>query len=127
MHWHFHARVSTVPYLFRRTVVVPLLNIVLLLSALPGNAAKPPDPPAPKSIPELKSRIEAVLKETHTPGAGIGIVSRDEVQWVAGIGQADVAANKPADADTLFRIGSVTKAFAALAALQLQEQGKLQF
>src|SRR5262249_4738137 len=65
-------------------------------------------------------------KETRTPGAGIAIVSRDQVEWVAGIGKADVAANKPADADTLFRIGSVSKAFAALAALQLQEQGKLQ-
>lgn len=78
----------------------------------------------PKSVPELKSAIEKVLKETKTPGAAIAIVSRDRDEWVAGIGKADVAANEPATADTLFRIGSVSKAFAAFAALQLQETGK---
>jgi CubicO group peptidase (beta-lactamase class C family) len=79
----------------------------------------------PKSIPELQTAIETVLKETKTPGAAIAIVSRDKVEWMAGIGKADVAANQPVTADTLFRIGSVSKAFAALAALQLQEEGKL--
>jgi CubicO group peptidase (beta-lactamase class C family) len=79
----------------------------------------------PKSIPELQTAIETVLKETRTPGAAIAIVSRDKVEWVAGIGKADVAANKPVTADTLFRIASVSKGFAALAALQLEEEGKL--
>jgi CubicO group peptidase (beta-lactamase class C family) len=78
-----------------------------------------------QSIPALQSAIEAVLKETGTPGAAIAIVSRTNVEWVAGVGMANVAANKPATADTLFRIGSVSKSFAALAALQLQEEGKL--
>jgi CubicO group peptidase (beta-lactamase class C family) len=79
----------------------------------------------PQSIPELQTAIETVLKETKTPGAAIAIVSRDKVEWVAGVGKADVAANKPVTAETLFRIGSTSKAFAALAALQLQEEGKL--
>jgi len=79
----------------------------------------------PKSIPELQTAIEKVLKETKTPAVGIAIVSRDKTEWVAGIGTADVAANLPATADTLFRIGSVSKGFAALSALQLQEEGKL--
>ena len=79
----------------------------------------------PKSIPELQAAIEAVLKETKTPGAAVAIVSRDKAEWMAGIGKANVAANKPVTADTLFRIGSVSKSFAALAALRLQEEGKL--
>lgn len=79
----------------------------------------------PKSIPELQSAIEAALKETKTPGVSIAIVSRDKVEWTAGVGVADVATKKPATAETLFRIGSVSKAFAAMAALQLQEEGKL--
>src|SRR5438128_1604325 len=78
-----------------------------------------------QSIPELQAAIEAVLKETKTPGAAVVIVSRDKVEWIAGIGKADVAMDKPVTAETLFRIGSVSKGFAALAALQLQEQGKL--
>ena len=78
-----------------------------------------------KSFSELQSAIETVLKETKTPGAAVVIVSREKVDWIAGIGKADVAANKPVTDETLFRIGSVSKAFAALAALKLQEEGKL--
>src|SRR5579862_8866499 len=80
---------------------------------------------SPRSIPELQSAIESVLKETKTPGAAIAIVSRDKTDWLAGIGKADVAANQPVTPDTLFRLGSVSKGFVALAALQLQEAGKL--
>ncbi len=42
--------------------------------------------PGPKSIPELQRAIEAILKETKTPGAAIAIVSRDQVEWLAGPG-----------------------------------------
>jgi len=80
------------------------------------------DTSGPNSIPELQMRIETVLQETKTPGAAIAIVSRDKVQWVAGIGKADVAANKPVTAETLFRIGSVSKGFAALAALKCRRK-----
>jgi CubicO group peptidase (beta-lactamase class C family) len=79
----------------------------------------------PKSIAELRAGIEEILKETKTPGAAIAIVSTDKVEWTAGIGMADVAANKPATDDTLFRIGSISKGFAALAALRLSEAGEL--
>ncbi len=97
--------------------------LLWFLGALSG-AYGAEDRPGPQSIPELQTAIEKVLKETKTPGVGIAIVSRDKAEWVAGIGLADVAANVPVTADTLFRVGSVSKAFAALSALQLQEEGK---
>ena len=102
-----------------------IATALLLFVAAWSDALGAEDQPGPKSIPGLQAAIEKVLKETKTPGAAIAIVSRDQAEWVAGLGMADVAANKPATADTLFRIGSVSKAFAALAALQLQEEGKL--
>ena len=104
-----------------KRIVTALLLMVTALCNTFGADGKS----GPKSIPELQTAIETVLKETRTPGTAIAIVSRDKVEWVAGIGKADVAANKPVTAETLFRIGSVSKAFAALAALQLQEEGKL--
>lgn len=98
---------------------------LLLFVAASSDAFGAEDKCGPNSIPELQTAIEKVLKETKTPGAGIAIVSRDKAEWVTGIGKADVAANLPATADTLFRIGSVSKGFVALSALQLQEEGKL--
>ena len=101
------------------------IGTALLLSAALCDTSNAAIKHTPKSIPELQAAIEAVLRETKTPGAAIAIVSRDEVQWIAGLGKADVAANKPVTTETLFRIGSVSKSFAALAALKLQEEGKL--
>ncbi len=79
----------------------------------------------PTTIADLRNAIEAVLHETRTPGAAIVIPSRDKVEWAAGLGKSDVAAGQPTTADTLFRIGSVSKRFVGLAVLQLQEEGKL--
>ncbi|HEV8073637.1 MAG TPA: serine hydrolase, partial [Opitutaceae bacterium] len=81
--------------------------------------------PAPKTTDELRHQIEKILKETHVPGMGVAIVKRDGPEWVAGIGLADVAANKPVTPETLFRIGSVSKGFVSLSVLKLQLEGKL--
>ncbi len=86
--------------------------------------SQPPAPP-PRTIPELESRIRAVLERTHTPAIGIALVTRDSVLWVAGLGKADVASGRDADAETLFRIGSTSKAFVSLLVLMLQQEGKL--
>src|SRR5258708_600956 len=79
----------------------------------------------PQSIPQLQAAIEKVLKETRTPGAAIAIVSSNQAEWVAGIGKADVATGQPVTTNNLFRLGSISKTFVAIAALQLQEEGKL--
>src|ERR1039458_3201539 len=82
--------------------------------------------PAPRTLDELKAAIAQILTETKTPGAGIAIVTRDQIMLADGIGKADVGDGRPAAADPLFRIGSVSKAFATLSILKLQEQGRLQ-
>jgi len=106
-----------------KSFLLPLVSLLILSIALP--AAEVTGNTGPKSIPELQAAIETILKDTRTPGAAIAIVSRNQAEWVAGIGKADVAANRPVTTNTLFRLGSISKAFAAVAALQLQEQGKL--
>lgn len=83
------------------------------------------DAKAPQTVAELQVEIEQILRETGTPGAAVAIVSRDGAEWVAGLGLADVASRRAATAQTLFSIGSVSKEFVALAALKLQEEGKL--
>lgn len=101
-----------------KTVLVCILTVTSAY-ALDAKA------PAPRDTGELQAQIEAILKKTHTPGAGVAIASRDGPEWVAGIGMADVAANIPATPATLFRIGSVSKGFVSLSVLKLQMEGKL--
>jgi len=78
-----------------------------------------------QSLSELQQQIEQILKETHTPGVSIAIVHRDGPEWITGLGKADVASGRAATADTLFRIGSTSKAFASLSILMLADQGKV--
>jgi CubicO group peptidase (beta-lactamase class C family) len=103
----------------------PALLVTVAL-ALPLTAAEPDAPIVPAKDPaELEQRLAAILKEHHTPGLGAVIASREGLVWTAGVGLADVAAGTPVTPDTLFRIGSISKTFAALAALRLVEQGRL--
>jgi CubicO group peptidase (beta-lactamase class C family) len=78
-----------------------------------------------QSIEELRQQLDKILKDTHTPGASIAIVHREGSEWLAGLGKADVASGRAATPETLFRIGSTSKAFAALSILRLARQGKL--
>lgn len=95
------------------------------LQAAESDDAKPGDPPVPKDLPELRSALAKILADSKTPGMALAIVDRDHVLTAEGIGLADVATRTPATADTMFRIGSTSKAFVALAALKLQREGKL--
>ena len=78
-----------------------------------------------QSIEELQKQLEKILKDTHTPGMSVAIVHRDAPEWIAGLGQADVSAHLPTTPETLFRIGSTSKAFVSLSILKLANEGKL--
>ena len=45
--------------------------------------------------------------------------------WVKSAGVADVKSRIPVNADTVFRIASMTKSFTAMAILKLRDEGKL--
>ncbi len=107
--------------------VVLFFTLAATLAAV-AMAADPKTEEKPKpaqSIAELQQQLEKILKDSHTPGMSVAIVHRDGPEWVAGLGEADVSTKRATTADTLFRIGSTSKAFAALSILMLADQGKL--
>jgi CubicO group peptidase (beta-lactamase class C family) len=111
-----------------RTVKRIISAVLFFLLILPvGIAADKKDekPNPAQSIDELHQQLEKILKETHTPGVSVAIVHKDGPEWVIGLGLADVASNRANTANTLFRIGSTSKAFVSLSILMLADQGKL--
>src|SRR5262245_62252047 len=104
-----------------RTIALGLL--LFMFGCLRIASAAEPAPP--KTLDELKQRIEKVVKDQGVPAIGIALVNREGPVWVAGWGKADLKSGRAANQDTLFRIGSVSKMFAALAVLKLVEEGKL--
>jgi CubicO group peptidase (beta-lactamase class C family) len=72
---------------------------------------------------ELSRYIRSLMAENRTAGLAIALVDGPRVVWTKGFGFADVAARKLVNADTVFHIGSVAKAFTAAAVMQLVERG----
>jgi CubicO group peptidase (beta-lactamase class C family) len=99
------------------------LALLACLVCLDGAAAAEPAP-LPE-LDELKRTVERIVADTKTPALGIALVDRNGPYWVAGIGKADLGSGRAANEDTLFRIGSISKMFAALAVLKLVEEGRL--
>jgi CubicO group peptidase (beta-lactamase class C family) len=72
---------------------------------------------------ELKGRIDGILNRHPAVGLAVGVIRNGRLELFSGHGLADIAATTPVTQDTVFRIGSITKTFTAVAVLQLSEQG----
>jgi CubicO group peptidase (beta-lactamase class C family) len=77
----------------------------------------------PTHQPELKARVDNILNRRPAVGLAVGVVRDGALVSFYAHGLADVASNIPVTQDTVFRIGSITKTFTAIAVLQLCEQG----
>ncbi len=82
----------------------------------------------PKTDKQLSQTFDTMLANVFKPdgpGATIIVSRKGEVIYKKGFGMADLELNVPVQPDMIFRIGSITKQFTAVAILQLVEQGKL--
>ena len=104
---------------------ISLLLLLLIFNGLNTFAQKVADDNKPKTLSALKDSIQKILIETKTPGAGVVMVSGDETLMAEGFGKADIENNIGVDENTMFRLGSVSKVYVALAILKLQEEGRL--
>lgn len=78
-----------------------------------------------KRLKGIEKQFNSVLESTKAPGFAVAIVEGDKVIYAKGFGYADYENKIPADANTLFAIGSSTKAFTSALLGMLQEDGKL--
>jgi CubicO group peptidase (beta-lactamase class C family) len=69
--------------------------------------------------------IQHEMKKNSVEGLSIALVDDQRIVWAEGFGYADEAKKIPASADTLYRVGSISKLFTDTAAMQLVEQGRL--
>lgn len=99
--------------------------MVLLASAMPVVAQDKPTQTLDALAPEIDGRFARFQAEAHIPGMVYGIVRDGRLAYVKGIGVQDLDAKRPVTPDTRFRIASMTKAFTALAILQLRDEGRL--
>lgn len=101
--------------------------LFLLLAYLPrvALADEGATTPAPQDLEQLLVEAQKILTDNKTPGMALALISPEDGVVTTGIGLADVASGTPATAQTLFRIGSTSKALVAFAALRLAREGRL--
>jgi CubicO group peptidase (beta-lactamase class C family) len=84
--------------------------------------AQPPADPRLKGLDTFALRI---LKEWSAPGVTIAVVEKNKVIYTGGFGYRDYEKKLPVTENTLFAIGSCTKAFTASILGMLAKEGKV--
>jgi D-alanyl-D-alanine carboxypeptidase len=106
-------------------MLVALLAVAGIVSP---SAAQDPDPTSESSFPaDVTTKFDEVLQflgELHVPGTVLG-VGRGQDRYLGVDGTAGLDDPAPVQADSKFRIGSVTKTFTATAVLQLVDECRL--
>jgi CubicO group peptidase (beta-lactamase class C family) len=75
----------------------------------------------------LDDFVQSSMKDWKVPGVSIAIVRDQSVVYMKGFGVRDIRNGKPVTTDTLFDIGSCTKAFTTAAIAMLVDEGKMQW
>jgi len=90
----------------------------------PEPAARPDraEPPAARPVADA---VRREMHRCHVPGLSIAVTRHDRLLHAAGFGYADLAASRPATADTAFLWFSMSKIATATVAMALADDGRL--
>jgi D-alanyl-D-alanine-carboxypeptidase/D-alanyl-D-alanine-endopeptidase len=109
----------------RRSCALVSAIAVVIMAMVGGIFVEPAFAQDAPVMAEIDRTMENYRLDAHIPGMVWGIVQDGRLIHVKGAGVRELEAKRPVDADTLFRIASMTKAFTALTILKLRDDGKL--
>ena len=101
------------------------LAALVFVSRAAADAPLASDPRVANAVELARVWLEAQRAYERVPGVSAAVVHDQEVLWIGGFGHADLAERRPATADTIYSICSISKLFTSLAVLQLRDAGKL--
>ncbi|HWT00252.1 MAG TPA: serine hydrolase domain-containing protein [Pyrinomonadaceae bacterium] len=107
------------------TVLTPFQPVAFAQATQAPAAAAQTAPDLQARLAAVEKAIEEKRKELHIPGVSLVIVKDDKVIYMKGLGLKDVGRSLPVTPDTLFAIGSSSKAFTAMAAAMTADDGKI--
>lgn len=101
-----------------KKILISLLTIISISSVFAQ-----PD----KRLKGLEKDLNKILEVTKAPGFAVAIVEGKKIIYAKGFGYSDYENKILADDNTLYAIGSSSKAFTSAILGQLREEGKLSF
>ncbi len=110
----------------RRRFLAFLTAVVCASVPVPARQAESPRLAQLRTaFPEVDRLLASFAERQHVPGIAYGILVDGVLVHTGFTGVRDTAAKSPVDADTVFRIASMTKSFTVLCILKLRDEGKL--
>jgi CubicO group peptidase (beta-lactamase class C family) len=103
----------------------PIVAAALLLTATPVTAATTRTADSEAQLAGFDAFIESAMGDWEVPGLALAVVRDGEVLLSRGYGVRRKGGTEPVDADTLFAIGSSSKAFTAACVALLVDQKKV--
>lgn len=98
-------------------------------SALRAEAPRFADPERRATLtaafPDIDTLFRDFATRSHVPGAVWAVVIDGELAHVGSMGQLSLETKAAPDADSVFRIASMTKSFTAMSILSLRDEGRL--
>jgi CubicO group peptidase (beta-lactamase class C family)/D-alanyl-D-alanine dipeptidase len=73
----------------------------------------------------LERVITSEMRDKDLPALSIALVDGNRIVWARGFGEADPVKHIPATAETVYRVGSVSKLFTDIGIMQLVEQKRV--
>ena len=104
----------------RRWHLLTLAFGIVLPVSLSALAVPPTDE---QRLERLAERLESARIEQHVPGMAVAVVKDDKVIFARGFGLANIAEETKVTPETIFAIGSSTKAFTATTIGMLVDEG----
>ena len=98
--------------MFRKRVSTLVLLLLLAVSAS-------------AQVTEVNDYVKAEMTRQRIPAVSVAVLKNGKTVLAEGYGVANVELNVPAKADTVFKIGSVSKQFLATGIMLLVQQGKV--
>ncbi|MDH3224274.1 MAG: beta-lactamase family protein [Gemmatimonadota bacterium] len=83
--------------------------------------------PTPTELQGLGSYVERAMADWAVPGLSVAVVKDDTVVFARGFGTRTLGEDQPVDENTVFAIGSATKAFTTAALGMLVDEGLLEW
>lgn len=103
------------------------MAIAALLTSVPAMAQQPTQGAIEALLPEFEKQVARGMQEFSAPGLAVGIVHDDKLIYSKGFGVREAGKAEPVTPETIFQIGSTTKAFFATTLAQAVDAGRLKW
>jgi len=113
----------------QRSRSLSAMSIALALLASFGAADAQTTIPAQERYAQVAAQLQRLaeheVSEKNLPGLSLALIEDQQIVWAQGFGFADPDKKIAANAETVYRVGSVSKLLTDIAIMQLVERGQL--